>query len=51
MLKPRPKPRTSSDVIDTAFAVQMVQWADILIADVLSLRKVIAAKARRYRLH
>src|SRR5204863_5817933 len=41
---------TSSDVGDTAFAVQMVQSADILIADVNSLRKVIAAKARRYQL-
>ena len=41
---------TSSDIIDTAFAVQMVQSADILIQDVKALRKVIAAKARRYRL-
>src|SRR5215471_14934403 len=41
---------TSSDVIDTAFAVQMVQSADILIEDVKALRKVIAAKARKYRL-
>src|SRR6516165_12154775 len=41
---------TSSDVIDTAFAVQMVQSADILIEDVKSLRKVIAAKARKHRL-
>jgi len=40
---------TSSDVVDTAFAVQMVQSADILIADVISLRKVIAAKARWYQ--
>jgi len=37
---------TSSDVIDTAFAVQMVQSADILIADVEQLRGVIAKKAR-----
>src|SRR5262247_1540867 len=29
---------TSSDVIDTAFAVQLTQSADILIADVKSLR-------------
>src|SRR5712664_2582678 len=41
---------TSSDVVDTAFAVQMVQSADILIEDVRSLRKVIAAKARKYQL-
>ncbi len=31
---------TSSDVVDTAFAVQMAQSADILIADVKALRKV-----------
>src|SRR5580658_77293 len=41
---------TSSDVVDTAFAVQMAQSADILIADVKVLRKVIAAKARKYML-
>src|SRR5499427_10632383 len=40
---------TSSDIIDTAFAVQMVQSADILIQDVKDLRKVIAAKARKHR--
>src|SRR5260221_13275784 len=40
---------TSSDIVDTAFAVQMAQSADILIADVKALRKVIAAKARKYK--
>ncbi|MEO8427775.1 MAG: adenylosuccinate lyase [Verrucomicrobiota bacterium] len=40
---------TSSDVVDTAFAVQMVQSADILIADVKTLREVIAAKARKHQ--
>src|SRR5215472_12481593 len=40
---------TSSDVIDTAFAVQMVQSADILIEDVKALRKVIAAKAKKHQ--
>jgi adenylosuccinate lyase len=40
---------TSSDVIDTAFAVQMVQSADILVANVEILRKIIAAKARKHR--
>jgi adenylosuccinate lyase len=40
---------TSSDIIDTAFAVQMVQSADILIEDVKALRKVIAAKAKKHR--
>ncbi len=41
---------TSSDIIDTAFAVQMVQSADILLVDVKELRQAIAAKARRYKL-
>ncbi len=40
---------TSSDVVDTAFAVQMAQSADILIADVKALRRVIAAKARKFQ--
>src|SRR5882672_6141698 len=40
---------TSSDITDTAFAVQMVQSADILIADVKALRAVIARKARKYK--
>jgi adenylosuccinate lyase len=41
---------TSSDVGDTALAVQMVQAADILIADVKQLRQVVARKAKRYKL-
>src|SRR5258706_11951655 len=40
---------TSSDIGDTAFAVQMVQSADILIEDVRALRKIIAAKAKKYK--
>jgi adenylosuccinate lyase len=40
---------TSSDIIDTAFAVQMVQSADILLEDVRALRKVIGARARQHR--
>lgn len=40
---------TSSDVIDTAFAIQMTQSADILIADLKALRKKIAAKARKHK--
>ena len=40
---------TSSDIGDTAFAVQMVQSADILIKDVEALRKVIGAKAREHQ--
>src|SRR6266849_3783159 len=41
---------TSSDIIDTAFAVQMVQSADLLLQDVDALREVVAAKERQYRL-
>ncbi|MCI0745187.1 MAG: adenylosuccinate lyase [Verrucomicrobia subdivision 3 bacterium] len=41
---------TSSDIVDTAFAVQMVQSADILIRDVQDLRKVIGVKAREHQL-
>jgi adenylosuccinate lyase len=40
---------TSSDIIDTAFAVQMVQSADILIQDVRTVRTVIARQARKYK--
>ena len=41
---------TSSDVGDTALACQMVQAADILIADVKALRRVVARKAKKYKL-
>jgi adenylosuccinate lyase len=41
---------TSSDVGDTALAVQMRQAADILIEDVKKLRQVVARKARKYKL-
>jgi adenylosuccinate lyase len=40
---------TSSDIIDTAFAVQMVQSADILIRDVQAVRTAIAKQARKYK--
>jgi adenylosuccinate lyase len=40
---------TSSDIVDTAFAVQMTQSADILIADVKGLRETIAKKAREHQ--
>jgi len=40
---------TSSDVIDTAFAVQMVQSADLLVADVKALLPVIARRAREHK--
>src|SRR5215469_6047645 len=39
---------TSSDIIDTGFAVQMVQSADLLIEDVKTLRLAIADKARKH---
>jgi adenylosuccinate lyase len=41
---------TSSDVVDTAFAVQMVQSAEILRADVRELRNVLARRAKEYML-
>jgi adenylosuccinate lyase len=41
---------TSSDIIDTALALQLVQSADILIADVQTLRKSIARRAREHML-
>ena len=40
---------TSSDVVDTAFAVQMVESAEILIQDVKALLRTIAARARKHR--
>ena len=40
---------TSSDVVDTALAVQMSRAADILIEDVERLQKTIAAKAKKYK--
>jgi adenylosuccinate lyase len=40
---------TSSDIGDTAFAVQMTQSADILIADVKKLLPVIARRAKEYK--
>ena len=41
---------TSSDIVDTGFAVQMVQSADILIEDVKASRKAVAAKAKKHQL-
>jgi adenylosuccinate lyase len=41
---------TSSDIVDTAFAVQMVQSADILIRDVETLLPVIARRAKEHML-
>jgi adenylosuccinate lyase len=41
---------TSSDVLDTALAVQMRQAADLLEDDIRALRKTAAARARKYRM-
>ena len=41
---------TSSDIVDTAFAAQMVQSADILIGDAKKVRKSIAKLARKHKL-
>ena len=40
---------TSSDILDTSLAVQMVQAMDLLIKDVKAVRRAAAAKARRYK--
>jgi adenylosuccinate lyase len=40
---------TSSDIVDTAFALQMTQSADLLIADVKKIRKSIARQARKHK--
>ena len=40
---------TSSDIVDTAFAVQMKQSAELLIKDVKKVRKAIANQARRHK--
>ena len=40
---------TSSDIVDTAFAVQMKQSADLLIQDVKNVRKAVAKQARKHK--
>ncbi|MCS7090214.1 MAG: adenylosuccinate lyase [Verrucomicrobiota bacterium] len=40
---------TSSDVVDTAFALQMVQSADLLLADLDTLLPVITRRVREYK--
>jgi adenylosuccinate lyase len=40
---------TSSDILDTTLAAQMTESIRILIADVKTLRKVVADKARRFK--
>src|ERR1017187_4699026 len=39
---------TSSDVLDTALAVQMVEAADLMIQDAVVLRKTLAGLARKH---
>ncbi len=43
------KGMTSSDVLDTALAVQMVQAADLLGAKIEAVRKAAAAQARKHK--
>jgi len=40
---------TSSDVLDTALSMQMVEAADILLADLKALAAALAKKARQYK--
>jgi adenylosuccinate lyase len=40
---------TSSDVLDTALAVQLVRSCDILLEDVVKLRVAVGQKARQYK--
>ncbi len=40
---------TSSDILDTSLSVQMVQAADLLIADLKTVRRAAAAKAKKYK--
>jgi adenylosuccinate lyase len=40
---------TSSDVIDTGLALQLVESVDLLLSDVVALNEVLAAAAVRYR--
>ena len=40
---------TSSDVLDTCLAKQLVEAADLLLADLQAFRKVLKAKARKFK--
>jgi adenylosuccinate lyase len=40
---------TSSDLIDTAFGVQMVASVDILSQDVIALKKTVGSKAKKFQ--
>ena len=41
---------TSSDVLDTALAVQLTEASHLLVKDLKALRKVVAKQARRFKL-
>src|SRR5438270_5667710 len=41
---------TSSDILDTAIAVQMTQSADILLDDLRALREVVGDRAREFKM-
>src|SRR6266513_1829419 len=41
---------TSSDILDTTLAVQLTESAEILLADLATLRSTIAEQARRYKM-
>jgi adenylosuccinate lyase len=40
---------TSSDILDTALAVQLVRSCDILLEDIAKLREAVGQKARQYK--
>jgi len=40
---------TSSDLLDTTLALQMLESADLLLVELKNLRKAIAVKARKYK--
>jgi adenylosuccinate lyase len=40
---------TSSDVLDTALAIQLIRSCDILLEDVARLKEIIGQKARQYK--
>src|SRR6186713_499611 len=41
---------TSSDILDTTLAVQLVAAGEILLEDIRELRRVVADQARRYKM-
>ena len=41
---------TSSDILDTALAVQLIESAEILLSDLKTLRSTVAKQARRFKM-